>query len=130
MRFLALLIVLAMATGAHAASKPGAKKYGIVPAPKAAKAGLKGSAAPVPATVSPPPILRSMPSNLRVSAIQPGAPISGQSLSRGLAGLPVTGDAAPICRAGCAQERYSCLSAEDESCDARWSRCVAGCTER
>ena len=130
MRFLVLLTVLALATGAQAASKPGAKKFFIMPPAKSAKAGLKGSAAAAPAVVAQPPILGQAASTLRVSALSSGAAISGQNLSRGLGGLPATGDPAPICRAACAQERYSCLSAEDESCDHRWSRCVAGCTGR
>ena len=130
MRFLVLLTVLALATGAHAASKPGAKKFFIPPQPKAAQAGLKGAAAPAPAAVATPPILGPATSSLRMSALGSGAAIPGQNLARGLAGLPATGDPAPICRAACAQERYTCLSAEDDSCDHRWSRCVAGCSVR
>ena len=129
MRFLALLIVLALATGAQAASKPGAKKFVIMPPAKSAQAGLKGSAAPVPAVVAA-PILGPTPSPLRMSALESGITIPGRNLGRGLSGLPATGDPAPICRAACAQERYTCLSADDESCDHRWSRCVAGCTGR
>ena len=130
MRFLVLLTVLALATGAHAASKPGAKKFFIMPQPKAAQAGLKGASAPAPAAVAPPPILGAATSTLRMSALSSGGTIQGQNLGRGLSGLPTTGDPAPICRAACAQERYTCLAADDESCDHRWSRCVAGCSVR
>ena len=129
MRFLVLLTVLALATGAHAA-KSGSKKFFIMPQPKAAQAGLKGAAAPAPAAVAPAPILGPATSTLRMSALGSGAMIPGQNLARGLSGLPTTGDPAPICRAACAQERYTCLSADDESCDHRWSRCVAGCSAR
>lgn len=39
------------------------------------------------------------------------------------------GEAAPICRTQCAEQRYACLSGEDDGnqCDTRWSRCVAVC---
>ena len=130
MRFLALIAVLALATGAHAASKPGAKKFFIPPPAKAAQAGLKGAAAPAPSVVATAPTLGPASSNLRMSALNSGAAIPGQNLARGLSGLPTAGDPAPICRAACAQERYTCLSADDESCDHRWSRCVAGCSGR
>ena len=130
MRFLVLLTVLALATGAQAASKPGAKKFIVMPPSKSAQAGLKGGAGPSPAAPPPAPILGPASSTLRMSALESGLSAPGRNLSRGLAGLPVAGDPAPICRAACAQERYTCLSADDESCDHRWSRCVAGCTAR
>ena len=40
------------------------------------------------------------------------------------------GDQAPQCRSACAATRYSCLAQDSEGpdCDARWNRCVIGCT--
>src|SRR4051812_13227373 len=77
MRFLVLLTVLALATGAQAASKAGAKKFFIPPPAKAAQAGLKGAAAPAPAIVATAPILGPATSNLRMSALSSGAAITG-----------------------------------------------------
>ena len=112
-------LVLATAGAAHAASDTKAKKYFIPPAPKAKAAGLK----PATATVAVSTGLRTGGPSLSISTLSP----TTSTLSRGLTGLPQVGDAAPICRAQCAQSRYICLTVDDEVCDTQWARCVAGC---
>jgi hypothetical protein len=120
---LVLATALAFAGGAEAASDGKAKKYFIPPPPKAKDIGLKGVAKPVPPTIQAVAPLRSGGSNQPVSRLA----LTSSTLSQGLSGLPRVGDAAPICRAQCAQDRYTCLTVDDEVCDTGWARCVAGC---
>jgi len=117
---IALIVWLALAGAADAAAAKGAKKYFIPPAPRAIDAGLKGAA---PIAAPPAAGLRTGASTLSVSTLVPAA----STLSRGMSGLPAVGGSAPICRAACAQARYSCLAVDDEACDTGWTRCVAGC---
>lgn len=103
------MAILLLATPALArAAEPGRKPPSMTVIPP--EAG--GAPAAAAATPAPPTLLSTPPAK------------------SGLTSLSSMGKGAPECRAECAEQRYSCLSSEDEGggqCDPRWTRCVAAC---
>lgn len=81
--------------------------------PVAVAQTAKPAPAPRPATMVP------------LTAMQPGLRplVPGQSL-RGLPAPVSIGDPAPQCRARCGAARATC---DDDSCDQRWTQCLAAC---
>jgi hypothetical protein len=98
MRALSILVVLALAVS-----------------PAAAQPRLKAPTAPVApvAPVAPAPLLAN------------GGFAAFRGLTPGFSGLAPAGDARPVCRSRCAQDRYVC--GEQEHCTERWAQCVAAC---
>jgi hypothetical protein len=132
MRRLVVLVLVSAALlpsiGAAQASKG---RVIVAPAPTTQDAGLKGEQAPPPPT--PIPSLaqsRITQSGLAQGGLSPGGLFSSGLSSPGLdaLGLAPVGDAAPACRAQCAENRYNCTGdANDQGCDNRWTACVQAC---
>jgi hypothetical protein len=86
--------------------------------PAAAQPRIKAPVAPIaPAVpVAPAPVLTG----------GGFAPMRGLAPSLSQGGLRPVSDARPVCRARCAQDRYTC--GDEEHCASRWNQCVSTCS--
>jgi hypothetical protein len=123
-RFAPLLLLLALASPAGAQ-----QKRITIPTPTAAQAGLRGADTPAPTTDA--EATNSKAAQVPTPQADTGPP-AGLAFTRPLSPTSSAGPGgrtAGQCRTACAQSYYFCLADEDEqSCNPRWARCVAGCS--
>ena len=111
------------AFGAASTSGKPAKHYTPPPAPPAPVATDAGLRGPLPPSTTP-PVLALPPPGTGFATSSTGGP----SPLRPITPVRAVGDPAPICRATCAETRYTCAASDDTECDSRWAQCAADCS--
>jgi hypothetical protein len=123
MRWLLAALVLSFAAGPALAQ--GAREPEVRPAPPPPRPKPPD---PPPEPAPPPQTARSFSNGvLAAGRLQSLRPLGSDGSA--LKGLPAAADAAPVCRAGCAEARYVC-GAGDDNCDDSWRQCVTACRAR